>query len=32
MIHVWHMFYPKLSAARDAIKSGAKFIRSAFAR
>ncbi len=29
MVHVWHLFHPKLSAGRRAIAAGAKFVQNA---
>jgi epsilon-lactone hydrolase len=29
MIHIWHLFFPMLSAARRAIESGGSFVRNA---
>jgi len=30
MVHVWHLFHPRLSAGRRAITAGARFARAAF--
>jgi acetyl esterase/lipase len=30
MIHIWHLYFPVLSAARRAIASGGSFVRNAF--
>jgi epsilon-lactone hydrolase len=29
MIHIWHLFFPVLSAGRRAIASGGSFVRNA---
>jgi hypothetical protein len=29
MIHVWHLFHPRLAAGRRAITAGARFVRAA---
>jgi len=29
MVHVWHLFHPKLAAGRRAIASGARYVRAA---
>ena len=29
MVHVWHLFHPRLSAGRRAIEVGARYVRAA---
>ena len=31
MIHIWHIFFPMLSAGRRAIAAGGSFVRNAIA-
>ena len=31
MIHIWHLFFPVLSAGRRAIAAGGSFVRNALA-
>jgi epsilon-lactone hydrolase len=32
MIHIWHIYFPVLSAARRAIAAGGSFVRNALGR